>query len=63
MKQARANGAPILRLHPDQFRQTVLYTGVTNDLLRRIGEHRAVNFPGFTARYNVEVNDAIGREK
>jgi putative endonuclease len=34
-------------------RHTVLYTGVTNDLLRRVGEHRAKLAPGFTARYNV----------
>jgi putative endonuclease len=53
-------------------RQTVLYTGVTNDLPRRIGEHRA-GFGGFTSRYNLhklvyfeefhEINDAIAREK
>ena len=53
-------------------RHTVLYTGVSNNLLRRVGEHRA-GFSGFTKRYNVhklvyfeefhEVNDAIAREK
>jgi putative endonuclease len=32
---------------------TVLYTGVTNDLERRISEHRAKLIPGFTSRYNV----------
>jgi putative endonuclease len=53
-------------------RHTVLYTGVTNNLQRRISEHRA-GFSSFTSRYNVhklvyfeefhEVNDAIAREK
>jgi len=50
-----------------------LYTGVTNDLARRVYEHKHKLFPGFTARYNVDelvcfeetsdVNAAIGREK
>jgi putative endonuclease len=31
----------------------VLYVGMTNDLERRVGEHRAKLVPGFTARYNV----------
>ena len=35
-------------------RHTVLYTGVTNDLLRRVGEHRAKLLRGFTARYNAD---------
>jgi putative endonuclease len=53
-------------------RQTVLYVGVTDNLARRIGEHRA-GFSSFTSRYNVyklvyfeelhEINDAIAREK
>ena len=34
-------------------RHTVLYTGMTNDLLRRVTEHREKQIPGFTARYNV----------
>ena len=52
---------------------TVLYTGVTNDLERRIAEHRAGNNRSFTSRYNVhklvyfeEVegpSEAIAREK
>jgi putative endonuclease len=50
-----------------------LYVGVTNDLLRRIYEHRHKLQDGFTARYNVDrlvyfehvtdVNAAIRREK
>ena len=54
-------------------RHTVLYTGATSDLLRRVAEHRDKLTPGFTSRYNVdklvyyEVADdpaaAIAREK
>jgi putative endonuclease len=32
---------------------TVLYTGVTNDLKRRVYEHREKMIDGFTKRYNV----------
>lgn len=32
---------------------TVLYTGATNDLERRMNEHANKLVPGFSARYNV----------
>ena len=53
-------------------RDTVLYTGVTNDLKRRCFRHREKMVKGFTSRYNVtkliyevceDVEAAIGREK
>jgi putative endonuclease len=31
----------------------VLYTGMTNDLKRRVWEHKQKQVPGFTAKYNV----------
>jgi len=35
-------------------RNTVLYTGITNDLKRRIYEHQAKIVEGFTRRYNID---------
>ena len=50
-----------------------LYIGVTNDLERRVYEHKKKLVPGFTAKYNIDrlvhfeatddVNVAISREK
>jgi len=34
-------------------RNTVLYVGVTNDLVRRVAEHRAGKAGSFTTRYRV----------
>jgi putative endonuclease len=33
--------------------KTVFYTGVTNDLVRRIHEHKLGMYDGFTKKYNV----------
>ncbi len=54
-------------------RSGTLYTGVTNDLARRVYEHRNKLIPGFTAKYNItklvyfeitnDVRTAIAREK
>lgn len=50
-----------------------LYTGVTNNLERRVSEHKLKLVPGFTARYDLttlvyyectgDVTSAIAREK
>ncbi len=54
-------------------RSRTLYIGVTNDLQRRMIEHRQGLVPGFTARYRIfrlvhfeqfaNILDAIAREK
>jgi putative endonuclease len=54
-------------------RSRVLYIGVTNDLARRVNEHKRGFNAGFTSRYRVtrlvyfeefaDIRDAIAREK
>jgi putative endonuclease len=53
--------------------QRTIYVGVTNDLARRVGEHKCGRRPGFTSRYGLsklvyveettDVRAAIAREK
>jgi len=52
---------------------TVLYTGVTSNIWKRVDQHLNITFLGFTSKYNVNIlvyaesfnymNDAICREK
>jgi putative endonuclease len=54
-------------------RHGTLYLGITNDLVRRVHEHKSGNIPGFTTRYEIDrlvwfevyddPNEAITREK
>jgi len=54
-------------------RSGTLYTGVTNNLQRRVNEHRSGSVPGFTSIYRIthlvfyettnNVKEAIAREK
>jgi len=52
---------------------TVIYTGVTSNLLKRTYQHKTAAFKGFTKKYNcnklvyfeefTDINQAISREK
>jgi len=54
-------------------RDTVLYVGVTNNLIKRVYQHKAKLADGFTKRYNIvklvyyevfeDIENAIFREK
>ena len=54
-------------------KRRTLYTGVTNNLERRVYEHKQHMIPGFTRKYNIDhlvyfetwgdIRGAIGREK
>ena len=55
------------------YNNTTIYVGVTNDLERRVAEHKAGSIPGFTQKYNCkklvffesfsDIEQAIAREK
>ena len=54
-------------------RSRVLYVGVTNDIVRRVDEHKRGLVPSFTSKYHItrlvyferfaDVRDAVAREK
>jgi putative endonuclease len=65
-------------LHPcvyimTNLRNTVLYTGVTSNIIKRVSEHKQKVVEGFTSKYNViklvyyedfaTMPEAIAREK
>ncbi|MDO8618872.1 MAG: GIY-YIG nuclease family protein [Candidatus Daviesbacteria bacterium] len=55
------------------LQNNVLYTGVTNNLVKRIWEHKQKLVPSFTSKYSIhklvyyevfqDINEAIKREK
>ncbi len=44
----------VLRLHAGKRFNGTLYVGMTNDLLKRVWEHKIKVVSGFTARYGVD---------
>lgn len=80
-----AKNAPSGRHNTDDFmskeyyvyimtnKSRTLYTGVTNNLMRRVDEHKKKLVPGFTSKYNIQflvyyestssIHVAIEREK
>jgi putative endonuclease len=73
MRSGREAAMPYYVYIATNFKNTVLYTGVTNDLCKRLWTHREKLVEGFTRRYNVwklvyfeetsDVLSAIAREK
>ena len=63
---------PCIYIMTNQY-NTVLYAGVTSNLLRRVTEHKNKTVSGFTSKYNVTklayyedyatMEEAIAREK
>jgi len=70
--EVKRNGETALCFHHDQC-QTYDYTGVTNDLKRRVWEHKRKLVEGFTKKYHIDmllcyevgesIEGAIMREK
>ena len=69
----QAHESAILRIHHDEQKQRGSYTGMTNNLKRRVYEHKKRRGNTFTSRYNVnklvyyeilaDAYNAIAREK
>jgi len=67
-----AKGKPAVYILTNK-NNTVLYTGVTSNLVKRTIQHKEKSVPGFTKRYNIDklvyfefytdIRDAIAREK
>ena len=68
-----AHGPEALLRHIMSNRSKTIYTGVTNNLERRVYQHKSKQIQGFTAKYNLtrlvyyeettDVVSAISREK
>jgi putative endonuclease len=73
MRHSRAMGERLYYVHILASASRVLYTGVTNNLQRRVVEHKQKKVSGFTQKYNVtqlmhyevfgDVRLVIAREK